>query len=298
MKPNKRLQQAAKRYKIATTPLAEKQAGNLRFIAWPDTHIPHHDLDAVDCAMQIVDWYKPDLLVILGDFLDCTPVSHWLKDRKKTTEGLRLKRDYEIANQILDRITANVKHLVYLEGNHEDWIYDAIERNPEFEGMIELEYGLDFERRRRAGLQITQLRYGQCFKAGELWFTHGTYTGVSHAKKHVEAYGRNVVYGHLHDVQMAVKVCPIDVEDKHMALSLGCLCNKNPQFMENRPNNWVHCLGIGEIRPNGNFSIYPAIICNGETSYGGQTFRSKLRWLDKKTPSFSSQPKLALPART
>jgi hypothetical protein len=205
--------------------------------------------------------------------MDCTPVSHWLKDRHKEAEGLRLAKDYARANALLDKLTTHAKHLVYLEGNHEDWIHDAIERLPGLDGLINLEIGLQFDRRRDFGVNITHLRYGQVFNLGKLWFTHGMYTCQNHAKKHVESYGRSIVYGHLHDVQMHVKVSPIDVNDKHMGLSLGCLADKNPKFMENRPNNWVHAVGVGLIRSDGSFSIDPVMICNGVASYGGMTFR-------------------------
>ena len=247
---------------------------DIRFIAWPDTHIPYEDKRAVRTALKILEWYKPHTVVVLGDFLDCAPVSHWLKDRNKTKAGLRLKDDFNAGNKLLDRITQpSVKHLIYLEGNHEDWINDAIEKQPELDGLINLEVGLKFDERRANGIQVTTLPYGKCFNLGKLWFTHGTYSGQNHAKKHVEAYGRSIVYGHLHDVQMHVKVSPIDIEDKHLGLSLGCLADKNPNFMENRPNNWVHCVGVGLSRPDGSFSIDPVMICNGVASYGGMTFK-------------------------
>lgn len=247
-----------------------------RFIAWPDTHIPFEDKKAVSVALKIVAWYQPQVIVILGDFLDCTPVSHWLKSqqRNKTAEGMRLKDDFAAGNRLLDKITAHgCKKLVYLEGNHEDWIHDAIERNPEFDGLIDLDLGLRFAERRSKGLEIVHLRYNKCWKLGKLWFTHGLYTGQNHAKKHVEAYARNIVYGHLHDVQLHVKVSPVDIEDKKMGLSLGCLADRNPQFMENRPNNWVHALGVGMVRANGNFNIDPIIISGGEATYAGKTFK-------------------------
>ena len=246
-----------------------------RFLAWPDTHLPYQDDKAVGVALKILSWYRPETVIILGDFLDCAPVSHWLNQnsRNRTKEGLRLKDDYTQANKLLDKITSyGCKHLVYLEGNHEDWIKDAIERNPEFDGMIDLSIGLKFDERRARGLNITQLEYGKCWGLGKLWFTHGTYTGVLHAKKHVEAYSRSIVYGHLHDVQLYVKVSPIDVQDKHMGLSLGCLADKNPKFMENKPNNWVHAVGIGLSRADGSFNIDPIIISKGRASYAGKTF--------------------------
>lgn len=244
-----------------------------RFIAIPDCHVPYEDKRAVRTMLKVLEWYKPETVIILGDFLDCAPVSHWLKDRSKTKEGLRLKDDFAAGNKLLDKITTGVKHLVYLDGNHENWIVDAIDRQPELDGLINLNVGLQFEQRRAKGLKITHLDYGKCFQLGKLWFTHGTYTGVSHAKKHVESYGRSIVYGHLHDVQMHIKVSPIDIEDKHLGLSLGCLADKNPNFMENRPNNWVHAVGVGLSRSDGSFSIDPVLICNGVASYGGRTFK-------------------------
>ena len=257
--------------------MAHGVSKDTRFIAWPDTHIPYEDKQAVGVALKIVEWYKPQVVVVLGDFLDCAPVSHWLKanQRVKSAEGLRLKDDFDRGNKLLDKmLVPSVKKLVYLEGNHEDWIHDAIERNPEFDGLIDLSLGLKFDERRKRGLDIVHLRYNKCWNLGKLWFTHGIYTGVSHAKKHVESYARNIVYGHLHDVQLHVKVSPVDVEDRQLGLSLGCLADRNPQFMENRPNNWTHALGVGMVRANGNFNIDPVIISGGEATYAGITFKS------------------------
>lgn len=170
----------------------------VRFAAIPDCHIPYHDKKALNCALKVLDWYKPEVVVVLGDFLDMAPVSHWLKNKRKTKEGMSLAKDYAKANEVLDRLLKPwVKEFTYLEGNHEDWINDALEESPEFAGLIELSVGLRFKERRAGGLKINQFPYGKCWNLGKLWFTHGTYTGVNHAKKHVDAFERNIVYGHL-----------------------------------------------------------------------------------------------------
>lgn len=247
-----------------------------KFIAWPDTHLPEHDPKAVGTALQILKWYRPEVIVVLGDFLDCAPVSHWLKQnsRNRTKEDLRLSKDYAMGNELLDAMTSHgCKHLVYLNGNHEDWVNDAIEKNPEFEGLIEIEVGLKFEERKKKH-QLTYLEYGKHWKLGKLGFTHGLYTCKNHAAMHVQQFGCSLIYGHLHDVQTATKVSPIDVEDKHIATSVGCLCKKNPAFMENRPNNWIHCITTGLVRPDGNFNFDPIIISNGVASYAGRTFKA------------------------
>lgn len=250
------------------------QRKDTTFCVLPDLHVPLHDPVDLDVAEQIVAHTKPDILIILGDFLDCTPVSAWLKSKKRATESLRLIDDFRTANIILDRLTKMCKNIVYIEGNHEDWIQQYIDEHPELEGLIEIDAGLKFAQRRSGGVHITHLRYGEIYKLGKLHFTHGSYTGQHHAKKHVDAFGRNIVYGHLHDVQLHVRVSPVDVNDKHMALSLGCLCDKNPTYMRNRPNNWVHAVGVGVVRADGSFNINPVIITNGVASVGGKTFTS------------------------
>lgn len=243
-------------------------ATDIKFIAWPDTHIPFHDPQAVRCALKILQWYQPDQVILLGDFLDCTPVSHWLLNHKKTTEGMRLEKDFKAGRVLLDKIQQETGKLVYIEGNHEDWIRQAIDRQPEFEGLIDLSVGLRFDERPN----FTTMVYGKHYSLGKLWFTHGNYTNQYHARKHVESFEHSVVYGHLHDVQMHIKVSPVDVNDKHMGLSIGCLADKNPQFMRNRPNNWTHCVAVGLVRKDGTFNIDPIIISNGVASYAGVTF--------------------------
>jgi hypothetical protein len=200
--------------------------------------------------------------------MDCEPVSHWQKNKLKDREGLRLASDFKESNLLLDKIQDNSGRLIYLEGNHEFWLRDAINAQPELEGLINLEPNLRFDERK-----VEFHEYNKVYRLGKLAFTHGLYTSQNHAKRHVDNFGCSIVYGHMHDVQLHVKVSPIDVEDKHLGLSLGCLANTNPTWLRNRPNNWVHCLGLGTVRASGNFSIDPVIICNGEATYAGKTFR-------------------------
>jgi predicted phosphodiesterase len=246
-----------------------------RIAVIPDCHIPYQDEKALNTALQIIADYKPQKVIILGDFIDCAPVSHWNRENLLEREGMRLAKDYAKANVVLDQIGKTCKDLVYLNGNHEDWVYQMVQRQPELEGMIEPEVGLKFEERTAKGWKIKHLEYGKVYNLGKLWFTHGTYTSMNHAKKHVESYGRSIVYGHLHDVQLYTKVSPIDIEDKHIGLSLGCLSKKNPHFMRNRPNNWVHAIGLGVVRKDGTFNIDPVIISDGKASYGGVTYDGK-----------------------
>ncbi len=240
-----------------------------KVVAWPDTHLPKHDVKAVETAFKLTEWYKPDEIVILGDFADCGPVSHWNKKNLEERKHLNMADDFKLCNKMLDRMQKICPKITYLEGNHEVWLENAIQESPELRGLLDLDINLKFKERK-----IKFFRYNEVYKIGKLGFTHGLYTNQHHALMHTEKFGMSIVYGHLHDVQLAVSVSPIDVEDKHLGLSLGCLAKKNPEFMRNRPNNWVHCLGLGTVRADGTFNIDPVIISNGVATYAGKTFKS------------------------
>lgn len=228
-----------------------------------------HDKRAFETAMKVLKWYQPDEVIILGDFLDCAPVSHWNRNNLRERQNLNMASDFNLANNLLDEIQSNCKKLIYLEGNHEKWLESAIDEAPELEGLLDLKVNLKFKERK-----VQFHHYNDCYSLGKLSFTHGLYTGQHHAKKHVESFGRSIVYGHLHDVQLHVKVSPLDIEDKHLGLSLGCLAQKNPYYMRNRPNNWVHCVGVGLVRKDETFNIDAVMISNGIASYAGKTFKS------------------------
>lgn len=167
----------------------------------------------------------------------------------------------------LGTIVTRLNGKVTITGNC--WLQQAIDENPELDGLLDLDVNLKFEER-----GINFLRYNECYSIGKIAFTHGTYTNQHHALKHAEKFGRSIAYGHLHDIQMAISVSPIDVEDKHLGICLGCLAKVNPAFMKNRPSNWQHCVGVGLVRSSGDFNIDPIVISRGIASYAGKTFKS------------------------
>lgn len=91
-------------------------------LLWPDTHIPHHNPAAVKVVLKVMDDYKFDKIVNIGDFLDYGSISHWNRNRHKTLELKRLKKDYIEGNAILDAMDQKLpKHCekYFLKGNHE-----------------------------------------------------------------------------------------------------------------------------------------------------------------------------------
>lgn len=248
-----------------------------RLVAQPDMHVPEHDEAALDAYCEFLEWYKPHGLVNLGDFMEMGSVSHWdARDAKPR----RFIPEVKTARTVLGRIdkAAGPQCVFkrYLMGNHEDWLDQLLVlKVPELVDGLEdvLEGGLTvqtFLKLKEFGYRVIPLN--EILQVGDLHFIHGYYTNKHHAAKHLEIFGVNLVYGHLHDVQSHSGV---SVNGVHEATSLGCLRTLNAPFMKGKPNNWSHAFGIIEFTNDGRFTKSVPIMVNGRFSYNGRVFGKK-----------------------
>ncbi|MEZ6193270.1 MAG: metallophosphoesterase [Phycisphaerales bacterium] len=86
-------------------------------LAFGDVHIPHQNPQAVEVFCRAAERIKPDLIVCLGDLLDCGQFSS-----HPPTYGVPetdYQDDLKTANKLLDRVQACCDRLVMVEGNHE-----------------------------------------------------------------------------------------------------------------------------------------------------------------------------------
>lgn len=108
--------------------------------------------------------YKPDVIVCLGDFADMPSLSSHDTRGSKYFEGLRYKKDVEVAKSAMQEMLKPLRdfqskskrnkekaykpRMVMLMGNHENRINRAINNNPMLEGVIstdDLCYQADWE---------------------------------------------------------------------------------------------------------------------------------------------------------
>lgn len=205
--------------------------------------------------------HRWDEVVYLGDFMDFGLISSHNKDNLRAVAGRQLDNEYAIGSEILDRHQKLAPHatLTLLEGNHEHRIERYVDANPVLEGKVEVDQGLELTRRK-----IKWIRFwskGDVLKIGKARFIHGAYTNQYHAKKHVEAYGHSVFYGHTHDVQLFSKELKGD-NKTIVGQSLGCLCNYNQPYMRGKPNKWQQAFAVFYFLPNGHFTYYVPFIFN------------------------------------
>ena len=244
---------------------------NRRGIIIPDQHFPLHDEKAVEVVLQCIELIKPDTFINLGDVGEFESVSSW-KYKKSKQPPLEyqlpfIDKEIEEVNKgldLFDSVLPDKCEKIMLEGNHDDWLNRFVERYP---------YMKDYTFKKACRLDERKYKYNTFnhpVKIGKVNFIHGAYATVYHAKKHLEAYGANVIYGHTHDVQRHT-LTKLD-SGTIGAWSMGCLKdmsrNQN-KWLRGRLHNWQHAFGIVDWFENGNFRLDVVEIINGKTTLWG-----------------------------
>ena len=172
-------------------------------IVIPDRHIPLHDESACNIVKQAIEIVKPDIFIDLGDVGEWESVSHWkYKRRKRPPLEYQLPlidEEIELINNELDdwdKALKNVEDKRFCKGNHEVWLDDFLEEHPYLKSKYSLDSALRLKER---GFKVYE--HNQPLTIGKMTFIHGRYTTMYHAKRHLQAYGCNIMYGHCHDVQ-------------------------------------------------------------------------------------------------
>lgn len=254
-----------------------ERAGNpdvIKIVSQPDTHVPFHDVCAVNAFKKFLRFYKPDVHIIMGDFPDMNGISHWPAD---SYEPRRLIPELKVANAVLDDICASSESVTsrfYLEGNHEDWLRQAlIAKLPELQDVGDLlPDGADlnlktFLKLEKRGYELIELNH--LLRLGRAYFTHGIYTNEHHPAKHLNVFKGSIFYGHLHDTKSTNSTSLLGDLEAH---SLGCLCRKDAKFMRGRPTHWQHAFGIHEMFRDGTYNFMKPLIRNGRFAFSGIVF--------------------------
>ena len=236
------------------TTSAPPPTGYRRVMFWPDTHLPYQDKRAVDLALKIADYFKPKLLILLGDILDCNGFSRFEFDTSDPRTFFKTELDewHKLARSIVDA-TPGAERL-YIVGNHEQRIQRWLWKNPHLKGdesfdlshrLRLAEYGFDPEIKEEVELCQRALTA----KHGE--FLGGQTAGVA-VRKEMARSGTSVVMGHVHT---AAVVTQRDKRGLRMGVESGHL-GLNPQHYKPSIQNWCHAVTVGELANAGNdFSL-------------------------------------------
>lgn len=244
------------------------------YLVIADTHIPYENEIAIKPILNMMNDIMFDGFIILGDYMDMEPISHWLQDKKrnKTLENKRMLSDYIAGNKLLDEFDKRLpkkcdKRFFY--GNHERFYYDLIEKMPALEGLLDPKIELKLKER---GYNVYD-KINHVEKIGKLHFTHGMYTTINYVKKHLDNFMCNVMFAHTHSARMRSSESLVK-EISPVGYCLPALCNLNPIFMKNLPNKWNHGFGIIYFYENGWFDVDLKRIIKGKFVYNGKLYQN------------------------
>jgi predicted phosphodiesterase len=242
------------------------------YLVVADIHVPQVNSAAVKSILKLMDDVPFDGFIILGDYMDMEPISHWLQDKgqHKSLENKRMLTDYVMGNALLDefdkRLPKNCDKR-YFYGNHERFYYDLIERLPALEGLLDPQEKLRLkERSYKVYDKINHIE-----RIGRLSFTHGMYHGENYLKKHIDEFKTNVIHADIHSPRFQLSPSPA----REVAISgdcVGCLCDLNPIYMNNRCNKWSHGFAVVHFFENGCFDVDNKRIVYGKFVYNNKLY--------------------------
>lgn len=251
-----------------------------RFISTFDLHfgyerkhghkLPLHDPRAWGAVMQFAQDFKPQVWIHGGDMLDCGVISHHNRNKPGRTEGLRLLSDAQEGHKtFIEPVEAlRPQKMVYIIGNHEDWLQDLTDEQPGLEGIVDVKELLHLDK-------WEVIPQGGLFNLGKLTFVHGdTVSGGEHvAKNAVISYERNIRFGHHHTYQAYTKTSPLAYKYGKTDICVPCLCTKTPKYGEGKPNKWVQGFCYGYVGAKGTYNDFIVTIIDGQFCANGKTYR-------------------------
>ena len=227
-----------------------------RTILFGDTHVPFHDQSAIALVVDVVADAHPDVLIHMGDLVDCWQISDFDKDpaRKET-----LQDDCDTAREVLRTLQKAAPNATryLLEGNHEDRLRRAIWRMPEKQRQLaQLRCFRDNVNWPRL-LELSEV--GWQFVQGQgqararllrkLLVKHGSlvrkWSGAT-ARAEWERYGKSGLSGHTHRLG---RFYHRDFNGAHVWVETGCTCLLNPEYVEDP--DWQQGLVVVSESPDG-----------------------------------------------
>jgi UDP-2,3-diacylglucosamine pyrophosphatase LpxH len=236
--------------------------------------LPIHNQAQIDAVLAFVSDFKPDVLYLGGDMVDCGPISHWNKKKKLSVEGLRLGDDFDDCKQhLIDPLTRMLPRTakkIYQMGNHEDWIDQFIEEHSGLAGMVSVDEQLDLTSR---GFEIIQ--QGDHYELGKMLLMHGDTLGASEhiAKKAVLEYETSVRFGHVHTLQQYTKTSRADASEIKTGVAVPCLCSRRPGYGKGSPNRWINGFVYGYVNDDGTFNDYAVVIVGTKFVVNGKLYK-------------------------
>lgn len=236
----------------------------------PDCHIPAHNVRAYALMLKVAKDFKPDEIVILGDFGDFYSVN---AHGKSPNMEHNLKREVRAVTEKLrelETLFPNAKK-VFCVGNHCHRVARYIsDKAPELFGLVTLEDLLGLQ-----GWTVVPYTPAQLYPVlgTKLYARHEPYGSGDHCAHATLSKGMaSFVYGHTHreDSSHTVSVTGKDFR----AYCPGWLGEKTrPEFSYMKGHSkWTLGFGLAYGLPNGNFFYRQVDISSSKCIFDGKLY--------------------------
>ena len=227
-----------------------------------DTHVPFHDEQTIQLAVELGRKEKVTGVLLNGDILDASEIATFDKDPEtpKFVEEARTADNFLlwIRKQFPKRT-----RFIYKEGNHEERLRRyLIKKAPALFGLPMMNFrellGLDDKRIEWVGdKNIIKMGYLSVVHGHE--FPNGISAPVNPSRGFFLKSKESVLGGHYHQSsehhEQSLSGRPIG------AWSTGCCCGLTPPY--SRVNKWNHGFAVVNLEVNGEFSVRNLRVMNG-----------------------------------
>jgi len=265
----------------------------LKFIAAGDMHwgyesryvgngkikrTPSHALAAIRPFMQFVADFKPDVFALMGDQMNCGPVSRHALESAKIQELENMRLDEELKEfdteflSPIEKMLPKKARRIWLDGNHEAWADLMVSKQPGIEGMIEPRNKLRLAER---GWEVYPS--GHILKLGKWRGTHGDVVlarraGMYPATTALNQYGSTIRIWHTHQKQFVAQTV-MAKEGYRTGACVPGLCDRGPGYLKNAPNRYQHGFCFGYIFDDGYFDDSIKLIWKGRFVVDGKVYK-------------------------
>jgi hypothetical protein len=166
-----------------------------------DLHVPFHDLVAWRVVMELIEDFRPQLILLGGDLFDCYPISDHDQEPGRADY---LQDEFDAAQPLWRELEDRCRGatVVFWKGNHEERIDRMQRRHRALFRLRSLEIPVAAEMPRRWLYYPNQTRY----RLGPLNCIHGDLKGRGNSVAHAAAgilkkLRTSAIFGHFHRFQ-------------------------------------------------------------------------------------------------
>ena len=238
----------------------------------PDAHFPYQDIHAWKLTIKAAKYFKPDILINLGDCFDFNCLSSFRKTPiQLKNRDLLMDELYNVKDAVRDMDSIGAKRKIFCEGNHEQRLDKYVaDYAPLLTGYLNVPdlTGMD--------KSWEYIAHGDHAQIGSTYFTHDIgFSGANAVSSSQRAYGTSVVIGHSH--RMDYKVTGNVHGESRTGASFGWLGDTTEvEYMHKVKINreWTHGFGIFYYdTETGHVYITPVPIVDGVVCLEGKIIR-------------------------